>query len=122
MLKALSSLSLITSGNNAGGVTYSLASSYSNISSNLPFVSGTTYTVTPQILTDEAKMVLTSSKGHTYTLKLSDITVNGAKLTALEAGKSYQINVTVNDTAVTINVTCSDWTNINGTGDVTPDK
>ena len=69
------------------------------------------YLVAPQALGGTSiKMV--SSNGHSYTLKLSDLTVGEQPLTAFESGKSYAITVNVTDTEVTLSVTLKDWVKV----------
>lgn len=109
------------SSSSAIGFTFPLTG-YKSITGDASFTSGTTYTVAPQTLTDEAKIVLTLANGNSYILKLSDITVDGNKLSALEAGKTYNITVTVNDTEITTSATLTPWTIISGSGTATPEQ
>lgn len=91
------------------------------------FPSGESFFVAPQTLTDANTIVLTRSNGNTYTIKLTDLT-DGAETPAaiftdnkIEAGKHYQIEITVSETKVGINATIADWTTVNGSGTMTPD-
>ena len=81
----------------------------------------------PQTLTDANTIVLTRPNGNTYTVKLTDLT-DGAETPAaiftdskIEAGKHYQITLTVNETSVGISATIAEWTDVSGSGTVTPD-
>lgn len=79
----------------------------------------------PQALTDDNTIVLTRPNGNTYTVKLSEL--KDAQQAAIfgtdgiEAGKHYQITLTVNETSVGISATIAEWTDVSGSGTVTPD-
>ena len=79
----------------------------------------------PQALTDANTIVLTRPNGNTYTVKLSEL--KDAQQAAIftdskiEAGKHYQITLTVNETSVGISATIAEWTDVSGSGTVTPD-
>ena len=79
----------------------------------------------PQALTDANTIVLTRPNGNTYTVKLSEL--KDAQQAAIftdskiEAGKHYQITLTVNETSVGISATIAEWTPVSGSGTVTPD-
>lgn len=93
----------------------------------IAFTTGTALFVAPQTLTDDNTIVLTRPNGNTYKIKLTDLT-DGAETPAaiftdskIEAGKHYQITLTVNETSVGISATIAEWTDVNGSGTVTPD-
>ncbi|MBR3758912.1 MAG: fimbrillin family protein [Bacteroidaceae bacterium] len=79
----------------------------------------------PQALTDDNTIVLTRPNGNTYTVKLGEL--KDAQQAAIfgtngiEAGKHYQITLTVNETSVGISATIAEWTDVSGSGTVTPD-
>lgn len=79
----------------------------------------------PQTLTDDNTIVLTRPNGNTYTVKLGEL--KDAQQAAIftdskiEAGKHYQITLTVNETSVGISATIAEWTDVSGSGTVTPD-
>ena len=79
----------------------------------------------PQALTDANTIVLTRPNGNTYTVKLGEL--KDAQQAAIftdskiEAGKHYQITLTVNETSVGISATIAEWTDVSGSGTVTPD-
>lgn len=93
--------------------------------SAIAFTTGTTLFVAPQALTDANTIVLTRPNGNTYTVKLSEL--KDAQQAAIftdskiEAGKHYQITLTVNETSVGISATIAEWTDVSGSGTVTPD-
>lgn len=79
----------------------------------------------PQTLTDANTIVLTRPNGNTYTVKLGELKdANDAAIfgtNGIEAGKHYQITLTVNETSVGISATIAEWTDVSGSGTVTPD-
>lgn len=79
----------------------------------------------PQALTDANTIVLTRPNGNTYTVKLGELKdTNDAAIfgtNGIEAGKHYQITLTVNETSVGISATIAEWTDVSGSGTVTPD-
>ena len=91
----------------------------------IAFTTGTTLFVAPQTLTDANTIVLTRPNGNTYTVKLGEL--KDAQQAAIfgtngiEAGKHYQITLTVNETSVGISATIAEWTDVSGSGTVTPD-
>lgn len=93
--------------------------------SAIAFTAGTALFVAPQTLTDANTIVLTRPNGNTYTVKLSEL--KDAQQAAIfgtngiEAGKHYQITLTVNETSVGISATIAEWTDVSGSGTVTPD-
>lgn len=93
--------------------------------SAIAFTTGTAFFVAPQALTDANTIVLTRPNGNTYTVKLGELKdTNDAAIftdSKIEAGKHYQITLTVNETSVGISATIAEWTDVNGSGTVTPD-
>lgn len=93
--------------------------------SAIAFTTGTVLFVAPQALTDANTIVLTRPNGNTYTVKLGEL--KDAQQAAIftdskiEAGKHYQITLTVNETSVGISATIAEWTDVSGSGTVTPD-
>lgn len=93
--------------------------------SAIAFTTGTAFFVAPQALNDANTIVLTRSNGNTYTVKLgelkdaADAAIFGTN--GIEAGKHYQITLTVNETSVGISATIAEWTDVTGSGIVTPD-
>ena len=79
----------------------------------------------PQALNDANTIVLTRPNGNTYTVKLGELKdTNDAAIfgtNGIEAGKHYQITLTVNETSVGISATIAEWTDVSGSGTVTPD-
>jgi len=78
----------------------------------------------PQALTDANTIVLTRPNGNTYTVKLTDLK-DAQQATiftdGIEAGQHYQITLTVSETSVGISATIAEWTDVSGSGTVTPD-
>lgn len=93
--------------------------------SAIAFTTGTALFVAPQALTDANTIVLTRPNGNTYTVKLGELKdTNDAAIfgtNGIEAGKHYQITLTVNETSVGISATIAEWTPVSGSGTVTPD-
>ncbi len=93
--------------------------------SAIAFTAGTALFVAPQALTDANIIVLTRPNGNTYTVKLGELKdANDAAIftdSKIEAGKHYQITLTVNETSVGISATIAEWTDVSGSGTVTPD-
>lgn len=92
--------------------------------SAIAFTTGTAFFVAPQALTDDNTIVLTRPNGNTYTVKLGELkdAQQAAIFTnGIEAGKHYQITLTVNETSVGISATIAEWTDVSGSGTVTPD-
>lgn len=93
--------------------------------SDIEFTDGTAFFVAPQALTDVNTIVLTRANGNKYTVKLSDLKdANDAAIftdSKIEAGKHYTITLTVNETSVGISASIAPWTEVNGSGTVTPE-
>lgn len=95
-----------------------------NTAAAMDFVSGTTYTLAPQDLTDASTIVLTIANGNTYTVKLNDILKAGSATEKVFTGgkiapaQSYTLNLTVNNTNVNTTATVTPWNNLTGNGDM----
>ena len=98
-----------------GAVT--LKDATESITGATAFTNEAAYIVAPQLLDNASKTIklTTAAQGHFYTLKLSDLKVEGAALTAFEAGKSYTITLTVDDKAVSISTNVAPWSPIDVT-------
>ena len=92
-----------------------------NATSAIAFTSGTPLYVAPQELTNDNTLVLTRANGNTYQLALNTLTGAFGTTPIIEAGKHYELTVTVNETGVGISATIADWENKTGSGTVTPD-
>ncbi len=87
------------------------------------FTAETVYTVAPQTLTDAHTIVLTEpTLGNKYTVKLSDIKVDGSAISALSAGKSYNITLNLSNSALSVSASLKDWDELNGSGEAAPDN
>ena len=98
-----------------GGIT--LDNAVGNITTPVAFTNKTTYVVAPQLLTsvggvDKTIKLEIENNNHFYTVKLSDLTVSNIKLTKLEAGKSYNVKLTINEKEVVISTTLTPWVDI----------
>lgn len=93
--------------------------------SDIEFTSGTAFYVAPQTLTDANTIVLTRANGNKYTIKLSELKdAAGAAIfgtNGIETGKHYAITLTVSETSVGISASIAAWTDVNGSGTVTPE-
>ncbi len=121
---ALQTLNSVPGVDKDGKGVYSLTGTPDNIlagTGNTNFTSATTYIVAPQTLTDAHKITLKIANGNTYTIKLSSLKVSGNDLTQLEPGKNYAVTLTVNETTVGLSAKIADWTNIDASGEGTPD-
>lgn len=80
--------------------------------------------VTPQTLAETHVVTLTRANGNKYVLKLADLKDSeGNALFAdgkLEAGKHYTITLTVNESTVGIKASIAAWTEVSGSGTLTP--
>ena len=97
--------------------TVQLNGTVASITNDSPFENATSYIVAPQTLTDANTIVLKLATGHTYTMKLNTVNVDGSPLTKLDAGNIYNITVTVNDTGISMGVTITGWNEIEGGGE-----
>lgn len=93
-------------------------------------LNGTDYTIAgdmhfaPYTLTATDVITLTRPNGNTYIVKLKDLKNDTADLftnSKLEAGKHYAITLTVNETSVGIQASIAAWTEVTGSGTMTPD-
>lgn len=91
----------------------------------IEFANGTAFYVAPQTLTDANTIVLTRENGNKYTIKLSELKdANDAAIftdSKIETGKHYAITLTVSETSVGISASIAAWTDVNGSGTVTPE-
>ena len=93
--------------------------------SNIDYLNAQDFFVAPQTLGDANIITLTRKNGNKYTAKLAElkdgnnnpIFINGK----VEAGKHYIIVITVNETGVGISASIAAWTEVNGSGTVTPE-
>lgn len=99
--------------------------------STIAYTSKTEYSlfVAPQELKDGSNdyIQLTRGNGNIYKIKLTGLT-DGAETPAaiftdskIEAGKHYQITLTVNETGVGITASIAPWTNVEGSGEMKPE-
>ena len=102
-------------------ITMADAASDMNITSEASFF------VAPQTLGNDNIIVLTRTNGNKYTMKLTDLT-DGAQTPAaiftdgkVEAGKHYTITLTVKETSVGITANIAAWSDVEGSGTMTPD-
>ena len=95
--------------NHLGGITVDGATA--GEAGEATFTDKTSYIVTPQVFTDKAIIVLTSTEGHVYTLKLSDLSIDGVSLTEFVAGKSYALTVDLTATDAKLSVELKSWDN-----------
>ena len=81
----------------------------------------------PQTLTSDAKLVITvadgTTNGTTYSLKLSDCTLENSTtaISEWESGKQYTYTITLAKEAVKFRVLVQDWTPTTGSGNATLD-
>lgn len=81
----------------------------------------------PQTLTSDAKLVITvadgTTNGTTYSLKLSDCTLENSTtaISEWESGKQYTYTITLRKEAVKFRVLVKDWTPTTGSGNATLD-
>ena len=81
----------------------------------------------PQTLTSDAKLVITvadgTTNGTTYSLKLSDCTLENSTtaISEWESGKQYTYTITLRKEAVKFRVLVQDWTPTTGSGNATLD-
>ena len=81
----------------------------------------------PQTLTSDAKLVITvadgTTNGTTYSLKLSDCTLENSTtaISEWESGKQYTYTITLKKEAVKFRVLVQDWTETKGSGNATLD-
>lgn len=120
-----------------GTATVALKDAVESITGADPFsadaitsASGISYLVAPQTLDDDCTIYLKrDDNGNSYTVKLNTLPAptasgtpsDGSKFTKLEPGKHYTLTLTVSETEVAFSLTLSDWTNLTGSGELTPD-
>lgn len=93
-----------------------------NAPENIGFDNEVAFVVAPQDITADNVITLTRANGNTYTLALNTLTeVFGETAPAIVAGTHYQLTLTVNETSVAITATIAEWTDVPGSGTVTPD-
>ena len=93
--------------------------------SNIPFTRAKDFFVAPQALGDANIITLTRPNGNKYTVKLIDLKDSSDTPiftnNKVEAGKHYSIILTVNETGVGITASIAAWTEVSGSGTMTPD-
>lgn len=88
--------------------------------------------VAPATLAATDVITLTRPNGNTYAVKLSELQVESGKMTdestgrtstlsSIEAGTHYILTLTVSETSVGISASIADWTEVNGSGTMTPE-
>ena len=96
-----------------------------NTASNIDYLNAQDFFVAPQTLGNDNVITLTRPNGNKYTAKLAELKdgnnnpiFNNGKV---EAGKHYIIVITVNETGVGITASIAAWTEVSGSGTMTPD-
>ena len=88
---------------------------------SIEFANGKAFAVAPQNIGADNVVTLTRANGNTYTLALNTLTEAFGETPAIAAGKHYQLTLTVKETSVAISATIAPWTDVTGSGTVTPD-
>lgn len=88
---------------------------------SIGFDNGVAFAVAPQDIAADNVVTLTRANGNTYTLALNTLTEAFGETPAIAAGKHYQLTLTVKETSVAISATIAPWTDVTGSGTVTPD-
>ena len=92
---------------------------------SIGFANEVAFAVAPQGIAADNVITLTRANGNTYTVKLSEL--KDAQQAAIfgtngiEAGNHYKLTLTVKETSVAISATIAPWTDVTGSGTVTPD-